>query len=537
MRESINGNDVKLIVGKYLWASTTEDKEFVDDTVKLLTEGDYSGKLKFNIYRYTVSSGLRAYCDIEQDFIESVYPLSPGMLMDEIIKKQTEVIESGNNENNIFILNDFDPYLVDPTMIRSFKDFFEKNRVTSIIVTSISGNIPVDLQNHFEPIDYSLPNEDDIRILLESAIEDLNRSHNSKISTELTDEEKENVISSLKGLSENEIKRNILYSVFEHKKIDAEFLSNKKSELIQSSGVLDYELPENSMEDIGGNDEFKNWFNEVRHTMSDEAIEFGCENVKGYLALGVPGTCKTASAEAIAGELNVPFVKLDMSKIMSSLVGSSEKNIDTAIKTIEALSPCVLLIDEVEKNLSGVGGGQVSGDSGTSARVFAKVLDFLNRNEKVFVVMTANDVSTLPPELTRSGRIDTIWYFNIPNEEERKSIFKIYFDKKEIEYSDALIEYAASITDNYTGAEIKNIVLNIVKKMFIDNNMDKTLNKEYIESAAEEVINVYETYKERIVFLERWCKGRARMSSRPIKEKKETKGPDKNKVVLDFLNK
>ena len=176
-----------------------------------------------------------------------------------------------------------------------------------------------------------------------------------------------------------------------------------------------------------------------------------------------------------------------------------------------------------------------SSDSGTTARCFASILQFLQDNNNVFVVMTSNDVSQLPPELTRSGRLDAIWYFSIPTQEEREAIFKIHLDKTGKTYDSSIIENLANHAENYTGAEIKNILKLSIWKAFrrfkIDGN-DSLLIEDILPS-IKEVVPIYESSKEKIIFLEHWAKGRARYSS----EVMDSNGFDKreDKIFNDFL--
>lgn len=154
-------------------------------------------------------------------------------------------------------------------------------------------------------------------------------------------------------------------------------------------------------------------------------------------------------------------------------------------------------------------------DSGTTARCFAAILQFLQDNNDVFVVMTSNDVSQLPPELTRSGRLDAMWYFSLPTEEEREAIFKIHLDKTNKPYDETLLKAVAKQTSNYTGAEIENIVkLTMWKsfRRFLEDKNDCILEKDIIAS-IKEVVPIYESSKEKIAYLEHWVKGRARYSN------------------------
>ena len=208
----------------------------------------------------------------------------------------------------------------------------------------------------------------------------------------------------------------------------------------------------------------------------------------------------------------MPLLSLSMGRIMSRFVGESERKIMQALDVAKASAPCVLLIDEVEKALGGINSSNNT-DGGVTARVFMEILKFLNDNDYgVYIIMTSNDVSQLPPELTRQGRLDAKWFFDFPKENERKEIFKIHFSKYNKEINSDLLDLAVSKTNNFTGAEIQEIVKNTIRKSFIrfkkDNNNE--LKEEDITSAINEIIPISKTSKESILALKSYCSNRFR---------------------------
>ena len=306
---------------------------------------------------------------------------------------------------------------------------------------------------------------------------------------------------------------------FEFKAFDAVLLPAVKEarlNLIKQTGILEYKEPSGCLEQMGGNEAFKKWIEEIKYTFTPEAEEFGVQKSKGYLALGIPGTSKSVSAEITANLLHLPLLEFKMQNIMNSLVGKSEQNMADAVKIIKSCSPCVLFIDEVEKSLSGNSSSDKT-DGGTLSRVLGQLLTFLasDDSKNVFTIMTSNDVSKLPPELTRSGRLDVIWYFGLPNELERKEIFNIYLKDTKLDINDNLLNYAVKETNSYTGAEIKQIVNVLVRRLFfkIKEKNDSTIDKEDILLAIKEVIPVAISSREKILALDTYCKNRARYAS------------------------
>lgn len=421
-------------------------------------------------------------------------------------------------EPNIFILRDYNNLFNDPKSIRFIRDLKEyhkqKETYNPIIILSQIDNIPTQLTRLFKLIDYGLPNRNEILSCMNETINNikavsLKQNKQCKIPTQ---EGLNNLVNSCLGLTIQEIQETVIESFIKFKEANLDFITQKKIESIQKSGVLDYKIPNTTLEDIGGNEVIKQWLLEMKELFSDEAKEFGLKKPKGYLSVGVPGAGKTCLAEAFAGTMHMPLLSLSMGRIMSRFVGESERKIMQALDVAKASAPCVLLIDEVEKALGGINSSNNT-DGGVTARVFMEILKFLNDNDYgVYIIMTSNDVSQLPPELTRQGRLDAKWFFDFPKENERKEIFKIHFSKYNKEINSDLLDLAVSKTNNFTGAEIQEIVKNTIRKSFIrfkkDNNDE--LKEEDITSAINEIIPISKTSKESILALKSYCSNRFR---------------------------
>lgn len=421
-------------------------------------------------------------------------------------------------ESNIFILRDYNNLFNDPKSIRFIRDLKEYHRqkeaYNPIIILSQIDNIPTQLTRLFKLIDYGLPNRNEILSCMNETINNikavsLKQNKQCKIPTQ---EELNNLVNSCLGLTIQEIQETVIESFIKFKEANLDFITQKKIESIQKSGVLDYKIPNTTLEDIGGNEVIKQWLLEMKELFSDEAKEFGLKKPKGYLSVGVPGAGKTCLAEAFAGTMHMPLLSLSMGRIMSRFVGESERKIMQALDVAKASAPCILLIDEVEKALGGINSSNNT-DGGVTARVFMEILKFLNDNDYgVYIIMTSNDVSQLPPELTRQGRLDAKWFFDFPKENERKEIFKIHFSKYNKEINSDLLDLAVSKTNNFTGAEIQEIVKNTIRKSFIrfKKDNDDELKEEDITSAINEIIPISKTSKESILALKSYCSNRFR---------------------------
>lgn len=442
--------------------------------------------------------------------------------IDRLVNNIEELQNSENGEPKMFVLKDFHLMNDNKLIIRYIKDLKCKKdkdfeTYCPIVVISPIVSIPIEHEKMFKVIRLENPNIEKISILINSFVDKLKTM--AAVKPDITipsDIEIEKCKSLALGLTETEIATYLKLSAAKYKTLNSDIFLEAREELINKTGLLKLIDTKITIDDMGGNSVFKNWVDEVKLTLTPEAKEYGLEKSKGYLGIGVPGTSKTLSAEIIANELNLPLLKFNISKVMSSLVGKSEQNMDKTLELVKACSPCVLLIDEIEKTLSGMQSSAKT-DGGTMARVIGNLLQFLSSDDSkdVFTIMTSNDISQMPPELTRSGRLDTIWYFGLPKEDERKEIWRIHFSKQNIDISEDILNYATENSSNLTGAEIKEAVKVAMRKSYVRyiSTQIKEITEDDIDEAIEDVIPVYNSYKEKIKSLEVYAKTRARFAS------------------------
>lgn len=413
---------------------------------------------------------------------------------------------------SIFILKDMHLFF-DKDTIRAFRDLkedMEEIYYSPIIVTSPTIDLPCELEKLFTYFSYDIPEVDDIFNML---CPDLSVA-------EYTNEEILNIANSCVGLTEREISRALFHSLAAYEDIDVRIIQEEKVQIVKKSGALDYLTPEQTLEDTGGYPNFKVWVKELKNAMEPEAITYGVPQPKGAMLVGLPGNGKTMAAEVIANYLNIPLLQLDLARIMGSFVGQSEKQIANALRLAKACAPCVMLIDEAEKLFSGI---QSSGqcDSGTLSRVLAQLLQFLQEsNTGVITIMTSNNVFELPPELTRSGRLDAQWYFGFPNVQERREILDIYLAKNKLVVPTTnLMNKLVRDTDNYSGAELKEVVKHLVIKAYYRQKeagiteMNRNVTLDDINRSVASVIPVYVSSQEKVTEFIKLAKGRYRIAS------------------------
>lgn len=511
---------------KCIWIKSHEEARVIKEIKKCVVKNQLGFKIK-------AISQVVDFGSQELSLINGI-PDKPATknMIDRVYKEIYDLQSNQSGQKTIYIFKDFHLLVDNKNILRGLRDIMERPKTDAptyvpIIVISPTISIPLEHEKLFSIIDFETPKINSIRDTIASFASKVNAAAEKKGYLPVSKETIEECSNLAVGLTGDEISSYLRISLQKYKTVNPEIFLEARISLINKTGLLELMKSNITMEDMGGNHEFKKWIDDVALSMSPEALEFGVEKSKGFVGIGIPGTAKTLSAEMIASKLNLPLIKFDAGKVMNSYVGRTEQNMQTALSVIKACSPCVLLIDEIEKNLSGMeSSGKV--DGGTMARVIGSLLQFLSSkdSEDVFTVMTSNNIADMPPELTRSGRLDTIWYFGLPTEEERKEIFKIHFSKKPIEVSEDVIEYGASITENLTGAEIKELVkisMRKAYKRYLTDN-DKTVKNSDIKEALKEIVPIYKTYNGRINYLEKYAEGRARhASSKEEKKSKKTK--------------
>ncbi len=284
----------------------------------------------------------------------------------------------------------------------------------------------------------------------------------------------------------------------------------EKQQLIRKSGVLEYFDTQEQVADIGGMEVLKAWLGSRSPAFTDKAQRFGLPAPRGVLLLGVQGCGKSLTAKAVAQLWRLPLLRLDVGRIYSGIVGSSEQNIRRALQMAETVAPCVLWIDEIEKALAGVQSSGMS-DAGVTSRIFGTINTWMQEKTKpVFVVATANDISQLPPELLRKGRFDEIFFVDLPAAEERREIFEIDLRRRKRDITQFDLDRLAKEAVGFSGSEIEQAVISALYAAF---EADRDITTEDISGAIKETVPLFYTMREDIDMVRRWAKGRARPAS------------------------
>jgi SpoVK/Ycf46/Vps4 family AAA+-type ATPase len=284
----------------------------------------------------------------------------------------------------------------------------------------------------------------------------------------------------------------------------------EKQQIIRKSGLLEYCTTSESFSSVGGMAVLKDWLSKRSLAFSREAREFGLAAPKGILMLGVQGCGKSLCAKAVSTQWQLPLLRFDMGRMFGSLVGSSEENVRRAISVAESVAPAVLWVDEIDKAFAG---SQASGatDGGTTARVFGTFLTWLSeKTAPVFVVATANDISHLPPELLRKGRLDEIFFVDLPDPQERAEVFRIHLQKRGRDAANFDPDRLAEASKDFSGAEIEEAINSALYDAFYGR---EELTTGHVLKALGETVPLARTMDEQIGQIRRWADGRARNAS------------------------
>ncbi len=437
-----------------IWVNSSDYKE-VDDIIKEATE-NYEKK---SIYEYRALGAVDFETKENLNNIKNLYALLDTLYSEGIKREIFLVIKNADKE------------IENPETLAYLKKIAEMRyanpdyNFTSIIVSE-NGTVPKELEKFTSILDIPIMNKDEI----ENYIKNFAEKHKAEVDKKDIGE----ISISLKGLTKLEIDH-VLNMMIENKKnisiSGRNIIIKEKGQIIKKSAVLEIIDFKERIEDIGGLQGLKEWLESKSKVFRklDEAKKFGVDIPKGVLLVGMPGCGKSLAAKASARLFNTPLLRLDIGRLLGKYVGESEHNMRVALKTAESISPCILWIDEIEKAFAGI--DQSNGASDITKRLFGQFLTWLQEKENtVFVVATANDITMFPPEFLRKGRFDEVFFVDFPNQEEREKIFEIHLEKRGKLNEDIDIVKLAKETDGYCGADIEEIVKTAVERAFIERD-------------------------------------------------------------------
>jgi hypothetical protein len=395
----------------------------------------------------------------------------------------------------------------------------------AVIVITPSRNIPPEISAHATVIDWPLPDREEVAAIFDATIgnipefeaDDPTKPFRSVV---VSTSPRAPAVDAAIGLSGLEIQACFAKSLVQLRRIDPAAVAQEKRRVVSREGVLEWFDPlPGGLDAVGGLENLKAWLVSRAQAYTPEAREYGLPPPKGTLLAGIPGCGKSLTAKAIATAWNIPLIRIDFGAMKSKFVGDSEQTLRKAFAVIGAIGRCVVWADELEKALQGATSG--SADGGVSADALGAFLSWMqDRQGEAFVVATANDVESLPPELLRKGRFDEVWFVDLPNQAERLQILVAALlsrGRTEITEQSYLLKVAIQ-TDGFTGSEVAELVPDAMFRAFADGQ--RPLEVADLLAAVDTVVPLSKTADDKIKKLREWAKGRARPANTAQKDQR-----------------
>ena len=508
-----------------IWVNSGDYKE-IDTIVKEATK-DYKDKA---IYEYRALGAVDFETKVKEENISELYSF-------------LDTLYSEGIKRNLFLLiKNAEEEMKDARNIAYIKKIAETRYSNldynfTIIVVSKTETVPKELEKFTSILDIPNMSKDEI----EKYILKFSKDNNIKVDEKDIGE----VAISLKGLTKLEIDH-VLNMIIESKNnisiSGRDIIIKEKGQIIKKSSILEIIDFKEKIEDIGGLEGLKEWLKSKAQVFRrlDEAKKFGVDTLKGVLLVGMPGCGKSLAAKASARLFNVPLLRLDIGRLLGKYVGESEHNMRVALKTAESISPCILWIDEIEKAFAGI--NQDGGASDITKRLFGQFLTWLQEKENtVFVVATANDITAFPPEFLRKGRFDEVFFIDFPNEEEREKIFKIHLEKRGKLNDKINLKELAEKTMGYCGADIEEVVKMTVETIFnvedIENEEDSKLRTQDLLDSIKSIDSLSNILADKIEVLKKgYDKFKIKSASKKIAPTQRIKEKFKVDKVLELDN-
>jgi SpoVK/Ycf46/Vps4 family AAA+-type ATPase len=445
------------------------------------------------LFRWTITDGLQRL-DILLE------PQSINSQPTDVLKHIRAVSKPG-----LYVLLDFHPFLEDPVHVRLIKDICIRfsSIERQIVLISHKVTIPDELEVFCARFDMALPDDQERTSIVKNTVDEYSGDNPGR-AVQIDQKAHDLLVENLAGLSyadTRRLARNAIYFDGAISKSDLPQVMKAKYELLNRGGALQFEYDTASFGDVGGLSRLKEWLAQRRPAFRGEESASHLDPPKGLLLLGIQGCGKSLAAKATAGVFGVPLLRLDFGAIYDKYHGETERKLRESLTTADVMSPCVLWIDEIEKGIAGRGG-----ETGTAQRVLGTFLTWMaEKKSHVFVVATANDISTLPPELVRKGRFDEIFFVDLPTPKIRASILAIHLSNRDQALGRFDIDSLANAMEGFSGAEIEQAV---VSALYAAHAQKQQLNTAHIQLEVEQTRPLSVVLSERISVLRQWAAGR-----------------------------
>ncbi|MDD3334756.1 MAG: AAA family ATPase [Eubacteriales bacterium] len=501
----------------YIYIPTWEEDRAIRSIKNAISQGL---KVERKLYQWSYTTGLNKDNDVTGETTVHLEKARAGLTPQSFIDELRQIADL--KENAVVIVKDFHPFFksqANPEITRFLRDILPQCRSgtfsKALLFISPTLTIPEELQKEITVLDFPPPTEAEFRSVIDNLLK-VNRSIQCQLNEDQLIELSRTALGMSAQEGENALSRAIIANNGVLNMNAKALIFEEKKQVIRKTGILDYVISSITPEDIGGLNVLKRWLDKRNDSWGKTAEKYKLPAPKGVLITGVPGCGKSMTAKAMSTMWHLPLLQLDMGKIYSRYLGSSEESMRRAIQTAEAMAPCVLWIDEIEKGMSG---STSDNDSGASSRVFGSLLTWMQeKRSMVFIVATSNDISSIRPELLRKGRFDEIFFVDLPNRMERIQILTVQVKAhmceafSALELNESFYNMLAEATKGFVGAEIEALVVSALFDAFSEH---RKLNIEDFFHAAKNTVPLSITQKEQIDSLREWASTRAVSASSP----------------------
>lgn len=468
------------------------------------------------VKEWDIVNGFRQY---SQDNVSNILISGDGNIdIGGAFSAPLEQLRVSSSEDGVFYFIYVNPHVFmenNPTLMQLLLTYSHCLPATNVVVVLVTPDqpLPTEINANILSINFETPGLEELKESLTAIVDGSSSDFDGGINLE--DEDVEKICYVGAGMTKNHFEMYTALSIVEAAREGKDAVGTEdiikgvsigKTDVVNSNDILEL-YPSTDINNVGGLENLKGWVQKRRSCYSDAAKDFGIEPPKGIVLVGPPGTGKSLIAKAISSELGVPLVRLDFGRVFNSLVGASEQRMRTALKMVESMAPCVLFCDEIDKGLGGIGG---SGDSGTSNRVLGSFLTWLQDcQHPVFVMVTANNVTGLPPEMLRRGRFDAIFSTSMPTPRERREVLRIHLKLRGRDIGDfpkADITEVVNLSEGYVPAEIESAVKDALVDAF---NESEDMGMVHVKRALKSMVPLSKAFAKQIADMNEWAMSNA----------------------------
>ena len=480
-------HDLELVLTSHTPIMVIESLEEVRVT-QLFTRLGF--RLDQPMFQWTVTEGLKR---LEADFGAQKSTAEP----QDVLKHIKATPQSG-----YYLLLDFHPYLDDPVHVRLIKEIAQGYEIVprTLIMLSHAIDIPPEIRHLTARFTLQMPDRAGIKMLIKEEANRWLSKNRRKVRADHS--AVEHLANNLVGVTATDARRLIRTAIEDDGALtldDMPGVMESKYQLISQDGVISFEYDTVSFADVAGLNRLKEWLSHRHHAFTGKLTSI--DKPKGIMLLGVQGSGKSLAAKAVAGTFGAPLLRRDFAALYNKFIGETEKNLHQALKTAETMAPCVLWMDEIEKALA-----RSNSDDGLSQRILGTLLTWMaEHNSRVFIVATSNDCESLPPELVSKGRLDEIFFVDLPKPEVRREIFDIHLRRRNLAPSGFDLDSLTDASEGFTGAEIEQA---IVSSLYAAHAQDAQLDTRHLLEELERTSPLSVVMAERVQYLRDWAADR-----------------------------